>query len=287
MAAILGRQRFLRNGLFYSSITVIILLFSSLFVPLVNKWLDGELNAFGTIILFPLIIVALITSLATTEVIPWREMTWLHLRQPRILGTIGSISLMAVGAVTGLLPLLEKKGGPEKAIKELSASLGEIKTMLGTIAKDVKDTKAASEEARDTLEKMTGKFGAPTQIEQHINGIWGQEGCANTYSFTLDKRGSSPRILWVKSDANDSGVKPMEWAFIVGQDSLMISNDGFKRSMLRTEEEQGWHSGSTVEFTYILSSREQLRWESKHTDENGIRDQPILILTRCPEKGNK
>jgi hypothetical protein len=287
MTSILGRQRFLRNGLFYSSLTIIILLFSSLFIPLVNKWLDGELNAFGTIILFPLILFALITSLATIEVIPWREMTWLHLRQPRILGAIGSISLMAVGAVTGLLPLLEKKGGPEKAIKELSTGLGEINTILATIGKDVKDTKAASEEARDTLDKMAGKVGAPSQIEQHIGGIWGQEGCANTYSFTLDERGSSPRILSIKSVVNDTGVTPMKWTFIVGQDSLMISNDGFKRSMLRAEEEQGWHPGSTVEFTYIISSVERLRWESKHTNENGIRDQSILILTRCPEKGTQ
>jgi hypothetical protein len=114
MAPLLSRQRFLRNWRFYPSMATIILLFSSLFIPLVDKWLDDELNALGTIILFPLILVATLTSLATDQLIPWGAMTLLHLRQPRIFGAFGSTLLLAIGAVAGLLPLLEKRAGPRQ-----------------------------------------------------------------------------------------------------------------------------------------------------------------------------
>jgi amino acid transporter len=132
--------------------------------------------------------------------------------------------------------------------------------------------------------KIESEQNETTQIEQKLSGVWGQEDCANTYDFKLDEREKTPRLLNIASLDNGDGVNPAIWSFVVEAAMPIIGSDGYKRSKLRTTEEIGLlpkYKGSKVEFTLALGAVETLRWESFHTDENGIRDVNPLTLKRC------
>jgi hypothetical protein len=271
VAASVGKQRFLRNWLF---IPAVIILLASIIVRvalLVSASLSAKVGAIGVVTLFLIFAVAMITALATTDVIPWRNLKWRQLRQPRILATISSILLTSLGALYSFVPLLVEKGGPKTVRSEMEA-------VLAGIGKDAKAARVASETVQTGLEAKGILAGRQTLVEQMINGIWGQVGCVNTYRFTLDPAGKNARVLKVVSVRSDNGLDPYIGEFVFKSAFDQFASDGFARSTLSTEEVQGFHPGYAVDFALVKAGHsESLIWGSKNNDQNA----PTLI--RCEQ----
>jgi hypothetical protein len=262
-------QRPLGNATFFLALAVLTMVFIIAMILLVSETIRSNISAFGVLALVILFFVTLITTLATTEIIPWHGMTLQHLRQPRIVSAIGSLLLVSFGSLYSYLPLLAGKGGVETAIEELSR-------VLVTIGTDTAATRKTTEAMQKGLVGKGIVAGMPTVIEQRVNGVWGQADCANTYRFMLTPAGSQSRVLTIKSIQSAAGLAPYQgqFAYVVANDQF--GGDGFKRSILHTEEIQGNHVGAAVQFFLERSGdTEKLLWHSKNNDQNP------LELIRC------
>jgi len=241
---------FLRNRIFVPALALFLLVVVISAALLVNAALAARIGSIGGIVLIVLFFASMAAALATTEVIPWHDLTLMHLRRPRILGAIGSIVLVSFGAMYSFVPLLKTGPDNDAILQKMSEGLA---------------GKGLVEE-KETL------------VESRINGTWGQGGCANTYRFNLDPAGGRTRQLRVHSLKSSPGLAPYKGIFVYKSVSDQFGKDGFARSTLSTEEEQGLHPGYAVDFQVSTGgSKETLSWSSKSSEQNG------LTLIRCKE----
>ena len=264
-------RRPLRRTVCYISIGALALLMIVGIGVFVNVGWASGISALGAIILIFLFALSILTALATTQVIPWNELSWSLLQEPRVLATIGAILLSSFGTVGSFLGLLKDKGGPDQALTEVAG-------LLGSIKEDTKATRETTDDMKEGLKQKGILAGEPTAVEKAINGVWGQQDCSNTYRFQLSPAGRPERTLTVKSLKSGSKLASFdgEYAFKSAHD--VISNDGFARSILSTEETKGFEPGFAVDFTLVRSgSSEKLIWGSKSKDLNA----PELV--RCSE----
>lgn len=240
----------LRNRMFIPALLLFLIVVIISVALLVNAALAAKIGSTGTIILIVLLFASMAAALATTEVIPWHDLTWIHLRQPRILGAICSIVLVSFGAMYSLVPLLKSGSDSDEVLQKISQGLA----------------------SRGIIEEEQ------TLVETRINGTWGQGDCANTYRFELDPQGQRTRQLKVHSLKSSPGLAPYKGVFVYKSASDQIGKDGFARSTLSTEEDQGLHPGYAVDFQLSTGgSTETLYWSSKSSEQNGLK------LIRCKE----
>jgi hypothetical protein len=280
----LPRQRLLRNRLFYPAVVALAIVAVISVILLVSAALQAQVTALGALILLILFAASMVTALATTQVIPWNRMTWHHVRQPRVLGAVGSIMLVSFSALYSFLPLLQTKGGVDAAINEMQGLLREV-------AVDSKAARSASEKGltigADTNKRVT-EFGSRiangqnSLVERRINGLWGRNDCATTYRFILEPAGGQTRTLTMRSEKSEQGLTDFLGVFVYKGAADLVGNDGFARSVLSTEEEQGFDQstpGYVVDFTLVSSgANERLIWASKNPDQNAV------TLIRCPDR---
>lgn len=264
-------NRPLRMKVWYLSIAVLAALTIAGLAILVGSGWASDISALGAMALLLFFVVSVTSALATTEIIPWNSLSWSLLHEPRILGVISAILISSFGTVGGFLDLLQDKGGTATAMIE-------INSMLGRIDENVEAARTTSEEIKVGLENKGIIAGQATNVEKAINGVWGQRDCLNTYLFELSPAGHPERTLTIKSIISAAGMEPFDGEYAFKSVHEQISNDGFTRSILSTEEIKGFDPGFAVDFTLVRSgSFEKLIWASKSSELNA----PELV--RCQE----
>ena len=92
---------------------------------------------------------------------------------------------------------------------------GAIERLATVILDAVQGVKRDTEDIKDDQRKIVEAVGAgePSLIRQHINGVWGEEGCPVTYRFTLQDK-----MLAVQSLKN-AGMKPYSPEYTVNSET--------------------------------------------------------------------
>lgn len=254
----------MRNRVFVPALLLFILVVTISVALLLSAAFAAKIGSTGAIVLIVLFFASMAAALATTEVIPWHDLTWMHLRRPRVLGAVSSIVLVSFGAMYSLVPLLKSGPDSDETVQKMSKNLADSDRRVQNIGKGLSD------------KGLLG--GKETLVEGKINGTWGQGDCVNTYRFDLDRAGGPTRKLTVHSIKSGPGVNSYEGVFIYKAASDQFGKDGFARSTLSTEEEKGFHPGYAVDFQFSTGgAKEKLYWSSKSSEQND------LTLIRCGE----
>lgn len=103
------------------------------------------------ILLVVMLVVFIVASLATTEIIPWHSRSLVEWRQPKVLGSITVLLLGAAAFIAGIANAF----GPDAARQD---TLAEVAAAVGAAPADAAE--------RDAWEKR--KIGSCTAIEQYI-----------------------------------------------------------------------------------------------------------------------
>jgi hypothetical protein len=201
--------------------------------------------------------------------LPKRLDSWTEWQKPKTAASVLFVVVSSLSVIGGIVQLVAPRAATE--------SKG------GLIEATTNQTLATVDEVKDGLAQKGIIAGQPSMVEQHIDGVWGQSDCVNTYLFTLDPAGGTTRILKVISVDSDKDLDPYsgEFVFKAAVDEFGGS-DGFQTSTLSTQEVEGFHPGYAVDFTLRRAgSSETLLWSNKNDEQAD----PTLI--RCPDKGTK
>lgn len=257
-----GRARLRKWIAMLSIASVVVLTILGAGILLKAGW-QGEIGALWAVALIFLFVASVAGALMTTEIIPWHDLSWSLLNDPKVLGAIVTIMMSAFGGLGGFVQLLQKQGGVETA-------LGELKNALQGISRDAKAARNASERTNSALKHAGIIAGKALLIEQRINGVWGQADCTNTYRFTYSANGQA-RSLSVKSVISAPGLAPYDGLFTVRHMTDQFGNDGYARSTMVTEEEAGLSENYSTDFTLVSvgdPKRDRLEWKSKNPVQN-------------------
>lgn len=246
-------QRPLKRTAFAVAVGILLIVLLISIALLVSAALKAQIDAFGVLALMAVAIVAVVAALATTDVIPWHDLSLAILRQPRVLGTLALLMLATFSTLYSLVPLLEQKGGA-KAVS------GDITQLLRGISADTQHTAEGVNEIGNAL-----GIGERTLVEQRLSGIWGEAGCVQTYRFTLE----SHRLLVDSvTSLHLPGNASFHAEFTRISAANSVSRDGPRRSTLYTEEAKnslfGDDKGIAVDF--VLTSNgttDHLLWDRK------------------------
>jgi hypothetical protein len=220
------RQRPMRRAVFLGSIIALVLVLIVTVAVVVNTALQGSIGPGGLFALLMFGGVALVASLATTEVIPWGARTLDHWLQPKVLGALGMAMIIATGALFSLLPLLQTRTAPV------------------------------------VIEQRAAEAPQPSLIVQHIAGRWGRDGCARVYAIALNQ--GSLTIEFAGDSA--AGMPPRDFEFSRKGDSDAARIGGVQRSTMVTEEVRGFFPGYAAEFTLETNGNrasDRLIWEHR------------------------
>jgi hypothetical protein len=175
------KVRPMRHRLFIASIAALALVIVITIAVMLSAALKGSVGPSGILALLIFGGVALVASLATTEVIPWGKRDLFHWQQPKVLGAVGTAIILAAGALFSLLPLLQSSSVVESKPRSIERGVYAVKDEVEALAKKV---------MQDADEI------AP--IRHRISGFWGLIGssCArgfrmvlNDDSLTINSRG--------------------------------------------------------------------------------------------------
>lgn len=163
------------------------------------------------------VVIFAIASLAATEILPPHPFSWRELSRPK---TLGAVVLLLMGTLPFAGALVTIFVDPVTTLRPILVELGLVR-------------------------------GAGAVVEKNIRGIWGEPGCAVTYTIIL-KDG----LLTIRSLKSVAGQDPMN--------IKMEAERGFGNRLVAVVREPLENRGEQHRFIYSEiggGSREQLTWE--------------------------
>jgi len=180
-----------------------------------------------------LLVLFVIASFATTEVIPWHSRSWIEWRRPKVLGHIVYLLLGAAGFIGGVANIFGEPLASRKDVQALSDKFG---------------------------------IGRASLVREHIGGLWGRPGCKVTYRATL----RYPVLSFV-SEKDPPGVDHFVGEYTITGDQDRVAAGGEPESVMETREVKGVSPGYSVAFIYRTNGRsETLFWDHRILSVNGI-----------------
>lgn len=215
---------------FWLSMTITAICVAAIAAISVGQIPTSEVSLWQRLILLLVLIIFLIASLATTEIIPWSSRSWGEWRKPRVLGTIIYLALGATGFVAGVAGLFSPEGADKATQDKIAVALG---------------------------------VGEPTLVVQNINGVWGERGCSVTYTFEFKER-----YLKVTSLKDAPSMPPFAAEYSWRSDANEHSAIGPSSSTMHTIETKGYWPKYPVTFRYETDgSTERLIWTHEKRSE--------------------
>jgi hypothetical protein len=242
-----AKVRPMRHRLFVVSIAAMALVIVITIAVMLSAALQGSIGPGGILALLIFGSVALVASLATTEVIPWGKRDLLHWQQPKVLGAVGTAIILAAGALFSLLPLLQSGVVAESKPRSIERGVDAIKDEVEALAKEVRQD---AEEA------------AP--IRQRISGFWGLIGSSCSVGFHMVLNDDA---LTINSRGEPLGIKPY-----FSEATVIVA----KGNMLESRGLSGEGKGISSTFTFTGNAKfGALSWK----DQSG--DFPATELEYC------
>lgn len=199
------------------------------------------------ILLILILLISIIASLASTEIIPWRSRSFADWRQPKVLGIMANLVLAAVSAVAGLASAFDPPQAEQETLLETKAAVDATRLDASAIRK-----------GQVQIADAVG-VGEQSLILRKISGTWGEVGCAVTYRFVL-----AERALKISSLKSEAGMQPYNPEYSITADRNEIAPSGERTSTLETVEAKGFWPGFAVQFRYATDgSNERLVWNHR------------------------
>lgn len=221
-------QRPMRRRVFVASLIGLMMFMIVTVAVTTNSALQGRIGPAGLLALVIFAGVALVASLATTEVIPWGARDIRHWLQYKVMGAVAGALVVAASAVFSILSLLVQPGSPAP---------------------------------EQTAQRMS-------RIVQHIAGsggtgrIWGERGldgapdCAISYRLTL-----SPAALVMQQLPSDAVTGTVRYEFSRIRDNDVASANDVPASEMRLVQVGGRDHNKAVSFVLTDNGvSQELSW---------------------------
>lgn len=142
----------LSNALFFASVGVTLACVSVVIWFTIGKVPTTEFGYWPRFLIAVILVISVTASLAITEIIPWRSRSFRDWRRPKVLASFLGLIMGAMVLANGLSLVFAPPPAKQETLEEV---LDIIK-------------------------------GSDSLIERHIAGVWGEPGCAVTYTVALD-----------------------------------------------------------------------------------------------------
>jgi hypothetical protein len=209
------RQPPMRRAVFIFSVLALVLVLIVTVAVVANTALQGSIGPAGLLALLIFGGVALVASLATTEVIPWGARTLDHWLQPKVLGALGMATIVATGALFSLLPLLQSRADagteqPSLIVQHIAGRWGrdgcarvyDIRLNQGSLTIDFAGDPAAELPPRqfefsqkgDSDAARIGGVRRSTMVTEERRGYF--PGYAAEFTLETNGNRASDRLIW-------------------------------------------------------------------------------------------
>lgn len=199
-----------------------------------------------------LFVISMVSSLAITEVIPWRSTSWAEWRKPKVLGAIAGLMIGAAGFIAGIGSLFDPPAAEQKTQIEIQ------NTVQGT------------DEKIDELTRILRKrFPDDPPILHQIGGRWGdlEPACEVVWDIQVVQRGENAALI-AQTVRTPSGVKPYRLvAEIIKAENNTLHVEGVEPEAAR---------GASSRFD-LNPVTQRLTWDDRARGSGGVE-----VYRRCP-----
>lgn len=204
-----------------------------------------EVGMWPRVLIVTLFVISVVSSLAITEVIPWRSTSWTEWRKPKVLGAVAGLMLAAAGLIAGIGPLFD----PEPADRKTQVSIQ-------------KTGEKTHSDVKDIARILRERFPDDPPILKEINGHWGdvEPACDVVYDLRIVRRGSDAALL-VQTLKTPAGVPP--YRLVAG----IVKAEGNKLFVEGVEPEAA--RGASAHFE-LNSATRRLTWDDRVRGSGGV-----------------
>jgi hypothetical protein len=246
------REKPVRATVFWASMAVTVVCVVAVGWMVISHVPTDELGMWPRALIVVLFVISAISSLAITEVIPWRSGSWAEWRKPKALGAVAGLMIGAAGLIATVGPLF-------------NAPAAEQKTQV-----EIRNTVQGTDKKIDELTLMLrAQFPDDPPILDQISGHWGdlEPACEVVWDIRIVKRGEKAAIV-AKTLKTPGSVKSYDFVGeIIRADSNSLYVGGVEPKTAR---------GSSSRFD-LNPATQRLTWDDPARGSGGVE-----VYRPCP-----